>query len=189
MSLARFEEAIKEIKRAQELDPLSLVINRNVGTIFFRARLYDRAIEYFQKAIEMDPRFSYAHGYLGLTYIQKFMYEEALGEIKKEKEISRIWNPRVEAWLAFASVKVGQKTEAQKLLDEMLRRSEQTYVSPYYIGYIHFALGENDQGFEWLNKAIEEQDSWLRYLKVEQAFDSVRPDPRYKDLLKKMGLD
>ncbi|NIM91464.1 MAG: protein kinase [Candidatus Aminicenantes bacterium] len=189
MAMARHEEAIKEIKRAQELDPLSLVINRNVGTIFFRARQYGQAIENFRKTIEMDPSFTYVHGYLGLTYIQKSMYEEALAEAKKEKEISRIWNPRVEAWLAFAYVKAGQKNEARKILDEMLKRSEQTYVSPYYIGYVYIALGEDDQGFRWLDKAIEEQDSWLRYLKIEQAFDRVRSDLRYKELLKKIRLD
>jgi serine/threonine protein kinase/Tfp pilus assembly protein PilF len=188
MAMARFDEAIKEIKRAQELDPLSLVINRNVGTIFFRAGLYDQAIDNFRKTIEMDPNFSYAHGYLGLTYIQKSMYEEALAEMKKEKEISRR-NPRVEADLAFAFVKAGHKNEAKKILEEMLKGSEQAYVSPYYIGYIYIALEEDDQGFRWLNKAYEEKDSWLRYLKIEQAFDRVRSDPRFKELLKKIGLD
>jgi tetratricopeptide (TPR) repeat protein len=137
----------------------------------------------------MDPNFTYAHGYLGLTYLQKSMYEEALAETKKEKEISRIWNPRVEAWLALAYGKAGQKNEAQKILDEMLKRSEQTYVSPYYIAYVYIALGEDDKGFRWLDKAYEEKDSWLRYFKIEQAFDRVRSDPRYKEILKKIGLE
>lgn len=189
VSVARFDEAIKEIKRAHELDPLSLIINRNIGTVFYYARQYNHAIEQFRKAIEMDPNFSYAHGYLGCAYLKKSMYKEALTEMQKEKEISRTWNPRVEAWLAIAFVKMGKKSESQKVLDELIKRSAQTYVSPYYIALVHFALGENNQGFKWLDKANEKRDNWMRYLKVDPLLDNVRGESRFKTLLKKMNLD
>ena len=177
--MARFDEAIEEIKRALELDPLSLVINRNVGQVCFFARQYDDAIEALKRIIEMDPNFPYAHFFLGAAYSQKSMYEEALAEFQKESNI---------AWTAITYVRMGKRGEAQNMLEELLVQSKKEYVSPFNIAVVYFVLGENDQGFKWLEKAYEERIG-ERLLKISPALDSVRSDPRYKALLKKVGLD
>jgi len=179
MYMARFDEAIEEIKRALELDPLSLVINRNVGQVCFFARQYDDAIEALKKTIEMDPNFPYAHFFLGAAYSQKSMYEEALAEFQKESNI---------AWIAITYVRMGKRGEAQNMLEELLVQSKKEYVSPFNIAVVYFVLGENDQGFKWLEKAYEEGIG-ERLLKISPALDNVRSDPRYKTLLKKVGLD
>jgi len=189
MYMARFDEAIREMKQALELDPLSLAINRNLGQVFYHAGQYDQAIEQLQKTIEMDPHFSYAHLLLGLAYGQKSMYKEALAELEKEKALSGGWDPFAGAWFAPVHVVMGMKGRVQKALDDFTKRSEQAYVPPCGLALLHFALGENDQGFEWLHKAYEASDSWLRVLKIFPGFASVRSDPRFKALLKKVGLE
>ncbi|MCK4403561.1 MAG: protein kinase [candidate division Zixibacteria bacterium] len=189
MLVARFDEAITEMKRAHELDPLSLAINRNLGQVFYFACQYDQAIEQLQKTIEMDPSFSYAHFLLGLAYGQKSMYKEALAELQKEKSLSGGWNPFAEAWFAIVYVAMGIRGKAQEVLDDLMERSKQEYVPSYMLALSYFALEKNDQGFLWLDKAYVKRDVWLRYLKIEPGFDSVRSDPRFTALLKKMGLE
>jgi serine/threonine protein kinase/tetratricopeptide (TPR) repeat protein len=189
MLMARFDEAIKEIKRAHELDPLSLVISRNFGRILYSSRQYDQAIEALQKTLEMDSNFSQVHLFLGKVYLQKSIYEEALTELKKERNLSRGWNSIIETWIGIAYSRIGNRREAQKLLDDMIERSKGVYISPSLLGRLYFALGKNDQGFKWLEKAYEERDRWLFYLKIDPVFDSVRSDPRFTALLKKIGLE
>ena len=184
----RFEEAIKEIKRALELDPLSLVINRNLGAMLYYSRQYDLAIETLQKTIDMNPNFIEAHAFLGLAYLEKSMYEEALAEVQKEYELTRGSHPYVEIWLGFVYVRMGKRDKAQELLDDMLKRSKKTYVSPYSLATLYLILGEKDQGFKWMEKAYEERDGLTR-LRIDPYFDIIRSDPRFKALLKKVGLD
>jgi tetratricopeptide (TPR) repeat protein len=180
MYMGRFDEAIKEIKRALELEPLSLVINRNVGQVCFYARQYDQAIEALKRTIEMNPNFAYTHSILGSVYSQKSMYEEALAEFRIEKDTE---------WLGITYVRMGKRDEAQDLLEDLLVRSKKVRISPYTIAVVYFALGEKDQGFEWLEKAYEKHHGGLLYLKIDPAFDSVRSDERFKALLKKMNLE
>jgi tetratricopeptide (TPR) repeat protein len=157
--------------------------------VFYQARQHDQAIEQLQKTIEMDPDFSYAHLLLGLAYGQKSMYEEALAELEKEKVLSGRWDPFAAAWFAHVHVVTGMKGKVQEALDDFTERSEQAYVPPCGFALLYFALGENDQGFEWLHQAYEAGDSWLRTLKIFPGFDSLRSDPRFKALLKKVGLE
>ena len=184
-----FEEAIKEIKQALELDPLSLVINRNHGFILYYSRQYDLAIEALQKTIDMNPSFVEAHAGLGLAYLEKSNYEEALVEIQKEKELTRGRHPLVESWLGAVYVRMGKKDKAQELLDNMLKRSKEMYVSPFSIAALYFILGEKEQGFKWSEKAYDEHDPLLKHLKVAPLYDNIRSDPKYISLLKKMGLE
>jgi len=192
MYRARFDEAIKEIKTAQELDPLSLVINRVVGRVFYFARRWDQAIDALLKTIEMEPNCSWVHLHLGLVYLEKLMYKEALAEFHKEKELSRggdVGDIILLSCLGLVHAKMGKRGEAEEALDELIKRSKQAHVSPVGLALIYFALGKNDQGFEWLEKAYDDHDLGLRLIKVEPAFDSVRSDPRFAALLKKMGLE
>ena len=183
--LGRHDEAIAEIKIAQDLDPLSLVISRNLGQFFYYARQYDKAIEAFQRTINMDPNFSGVHLNLGRAYLQKSMHEEALSEF--QKEMSQTGTGIMAIGITYA--KMGKREEAQQVLDDLINRLKEEYVPPLGMASFYFALGENDQGFKWLDKGYEDLDSGLWNIKVNPAYDSVRSDPRFKAILKKMGLE
>ena len=189
MYMARFEEAMEEIECARRLDTLSLVINRNKALVFFYARQYDRAIDALQETIEMDPNFSLTHATLGMVYLQKSMYKEALAEFQKEKALSSAWDHEIECFTGIAYAKMGKKDKAVGVVNDLIKRREKEYASPYYIAKIYFALDEDNQGFNWLNKAYQEKDNLLLEIKVDPGFDSVRSDPRFKTILKKVGLE
>jgi TolB-like protein/Tfp pilus assembly protein PilF len=186
----RFEEAAEKMKFALDLEPLSLVINCDLGLCYYFTRRYDQAIEQYRRALEIDPSFSYAHLFLGWAYIQKAQYAEALAEFQNEKEYSGGWDPVVvDTWIGIASAKMGDEIKANKILDELQETSKLTYVSSYHIGFLHYVLGQTDQAFEWLEKAYEERDFWLCWLNIEPIFDDVRSDPRYLGLIQKLKLD
>jgi serine/threonine protein kinase/Tfp pilus assembly protein PilF len=188
MCVERYDEAIQEIKRAHELDPLSLVINRNLGQVLYRAGRYDEALEALNKTLEMDPAFSATHFYIGSIYLQMSRYEDALAEFQKEKEYARGWGTRAEAWIGVAYMKLGQREKTQEILDELIKRSEQTYVPATLIAMLYFVLEEDDQGFQWLEKGYEEYDSFLRLIKTDLIFDRVRSDPRFRKIVRKIGF-
>jgi serine/threonine-protein kinase len=189
MEMGRHEEAIEEIKRALELDPLSLVANRAVGGTYFHARQYDKAMEALKKMIELDPTFSGTHSTLGRVYLQKEMYDEALAEFQNELDLRNGRDPSTESMIGIAYMKMGKRDKAQKVTEDLLGRAREEHVSPYILGRFFIAIGENDRGFEYLEKAYQERDNWLRRIKIDPFFDSVRSDPRHKALLKKVGLE
>ncbi|MHC4174948.1 MAG: tetratricopeptide repeat protein, partial [Planctomycetota bacterium] len=189
MFRGRFNEAFKKMEKALELDPVSVVINKDLGTLCFYAGRFDRAIEMSKKTIEMDPSIMYAHLHIGAAYLGKSMYEEALIEFQREREVSKGLHAWSEAWAALTYMQMGEPDEAQKVLDKLLERSEQRNISPFILGCLHFALGNNDEGFKLSDKAFKENDPWLSWLKVSPLLDSIRSDPRYIALLKKMNLD
>ncbi len=185
----RFDEAIDEIQTARDLDPLSLVTNRTVGHVYYYAGEYDRALDAIQKTIEMDPNYIYTHLDLGLTYLGKSMPEEALEAFKKEEALSKGWNPVVATWIGIAYAYAGQEDKAREALDDLLKHLEKGYVPPSGMARLYLVLGEKEKGFEWLQKAYEKRDFFLRYLKIERTFDSIRSDPRCDEMLQNMGLD
>jgi adenylate cyclase len=187
--MARFEEAIREMRRARELDPASLVISRNTGLVLYYARQYDEAIEIARKTIEMDPSFSTTHAQLGCAYLQKSMYEEALAEFEKERNLLGVFDSHLEAYTGVAYALMGDGAKAQQVLAKLTEQSKQLYVLPTNFARVCLALGETDYGFRWLDEAYECRDRRLIELKVDQMFDSVRSDPRFVALLKKMGLE
>jgi serine/threonine protein kinase/Tfp pilus assembly protein PilF len=186
---SRFDKAIQEFKKAQESDPLSLVINNELGLAFFYAREYDKAFEQYHKTIEIDPNFIFTYMYLGWGYLQKSMFEEALTQLKKEQDLAKGRNPYVETWIAVTYLRMGEKGKAREILAKLIKKSEKEYVSPYHIALIHFALGENDKGFDWMDIAYQEMDYWLNWIKIEPALDGVRTDPRFKALLGKLNFE
>jgi serine/threonine protein kinase/Tfp pilus assembly protein PilF len=189
MYRARFTEAIEEIGKAYSLDPLSLPINRDIGTVYYYAGRYDEAIEALQKTLELDPNFSLVHELLGRAFLKKGMYEEALKEFETERRFTGSWRPVLDAWVIIAYMEMGMKEKAQGLLTALEKKSANTYISPYSLSWIYFALGDVEQGFQWLEKAYNERDSWLCEIKVEPVFDKVRQDPRFTALLNNLGLD
>jgi len=188
-AVGRFDDSIVEIKRAQKLDPRSNIINTCVGWSYYHKRQYDQAIEAFQNTLLIDEGFWYAHWGLAATYLQKGMYKEALAENRKAKDSYKDWQPLIESFIGTVYARMGSRDDAQQVLNNLLERPKQEYVPPTYIADIYFALKENNQGFEWLEKAYKKRDPHLTWLKVNPFYDSVRSDPRFGAMLKKMGLD
>ena len=185
----RHEEAIDRGKRAQELDPLSMMINDARGWAYFFMRRYDNAIEAFQKALLTTEGFWYAHWALSVVYFQKEMYEKSLTEIQKARDLYKGCQPRIESLIGMIYARTNKREEAQEVIKYLMELSKQKYVPPATIAVIYFSLEKNDQGFEWLNKAFEVRDGLLTWLKVHPFLDSIRSDPRYTALLRKMNID
>jgi serine/threonine-protein kinase len=186
--MGRAEESFAAIKRAQELDPLSLVINTDLGTHFYYARQYDQAIAYHQKTLEMNPNFARVYIDLGTAYEQKGMYKEAIAAFQKGVLLSG-GNSLIMASLGHAYAVSGRREEAQKILRELQDQTKQRYVLPYAIALIYMGLDEKDRTFEWLEKAYEERSGWLVFLNISPLFDPLRDDSRFGQLLKKIGLE
>jgi tetratricopeptide (TPR) repeat protein len=178
-TLGRIDEAIKEIKIALELDPLSIVTNRNFGIYLYLARRYDEAIEQFQKTLEMSPDFPATYSWLGWTYLQKKMYKEAVEAFKGESRTG----------LAYIYATLGNREEALSILNEFKERTLREHVDPVSFARIYLGLGEIDKAFESLEKAYQERSlNLVDYIYLHPTYDSIRPDPRYTELLKKIGL-
>jgi TolB-like protein/Tfp pilus assembly protein PilF len=182
----RHEEAITTAKRALDLDPFSLIVNSETGVVYRYARRYDQAINQLQKTIEMDSNFAPAHTTLGLVYLEKGQHKEAIAELRKAIDLSR--DDQMLAALGYAYAVTGQKGEAKALLNEMIERSRRGGVSAFQVAIIHTGLGDKDQAFEWLEKAYQQHSGWLSVLAVEPRFDSLREDPRFQDLERRVGL-
>ena len=183
--LGRFEESLVESERALALDPLDVGMNYHLGFHYFNAHQYDQAIAQLQKALDMNPNHSDAHSVLGLVYEQKGRYQEAIAEMQKNKELGGV-DQRGCIGHIYASS--GQRGDAQKLLDQLQEDAKHKNVSPCNIARIYEGLGQKDQAFAWLEKAYAERDSNITNLKVDPEFDSLHSDPRFTDLLRRIGL-
>lgn len=186
-AMGRHREALAAEIRAQEIDPLSLIINKNVGTILYYAGHLDQSVEQYQKALKLDAHFARTHFYLGLAYLQKGMYGEAIAEYQKALSISG-GGTVLTALLGHAYALSGRVGEAMKIIGELKELSYARYVPAFNIAMIYVGLGEKDQAFGWLDKACLERSSWLVSLKVEPMFDSIRSDPRFGNLVRNVGL-
>ena len=187
--MGRSNEALAERKRAQELDPLSLIINSELGMAFYYARDYDQAIEQFHKTLELDQNFPPGRAFLLAAYEQKGMYGEAIAEFKRAipaKGISEVGLLR--AGLGHTYAVSGKKSEARKVLAELKQLSEQGYVPAPSIALIYAGLGEKDQAFAWLEQGYEERAFQMQWIKIEPRWDSLRSDPRFQDLLGRLGV-
>jgi serine/threonine protein kinase/tetratricopeptide (TPR) repeat protein len=187
VAAGRPEEAVAQSKRGQEADPLSLAIHTNAGWVLYLARQYDEAIAQLRKALEMDENFVQAHRQLGPCYLQKGMAAEAVAEVEKAYELSG-GEPHDAALLGYAYAVTGHKADAQALLARLQVQSRQQYVSYYYIAEIFTGLGDVDQAFKWLNKACDQREGLLLYLKVYPIFDGLRSDLRYKELVQRSAI-
>ncbi|NIM59022.1 MAG: protein kinase, partial [Candidatus Aminicenantes bacterium] len=183
----RFEEAIDEMKQALELEPLSIIINSCMGQTLYFARKYDEAIEQLQKAIEMDPNYHDPQSWRGMAYIEKGMPEKAIEKLQKDAPSIGITTRWIAA-IGYAYAELGRRDEALRIIDQLKNLSAKRSVDPYFISWIYASLGQKDPAFDWLNKAIDARSGFIVYLNVDPVFDSIRSDPRFKDLLSKAGL-
>jgi len=186
--IGRFDEALLELKRAQELDPLSLSITTGVGIIFYYSRQYDLAIEEYRKVLNIDANFGYAHFWLAMAYIQKSLFEEAIEAYQKAVIISG-GSLSYKAALGYAYAAAGKRDEALKILNELVEQSSLRYVPKYQIALIYAGIGEEDKAFEFLEEAYLDRASFLVRFKVDPRFDSLRSDPRFTALQERIGLE
>jgi tetratricopeptide (TPR) repeat protein len=183
----RLEESVREMKRALELEPASLVMNTFMGATFYYAGRYDEAIDQCRRTVEMDPNFAVAHWHLGLAYEQKQLFDGAIEEFRKAIFLSQ-GSPLMKAALGHAYAKAQKTNEANKILDELNELSKHEYVSPLEIAEIQVALGNNEKAFESLEKAYADRSFHLVNLNVSPHFKELRTNRRFQDLVQRIGL-
>jgi eukaryotic-like serine/threonine-protein kinase len=187
----RFNESIAEAQQAQELDPLSPEIASQLGTVYLFTRRYDESIAQFQKALELHPNTAVIRGYLALAYAMKGMYPQALAEYDKipdEDKAVAAENQLVAGWLGWVYAVSGRRTDALKIAKEFRDLSSHSYVDFYQVAETYAGLGDKDEAFRLLEKGYEEHSASQPYLAIDPFWYGMRSDPRYADLLRRMGL-
>ena len=179
--MGRLDEALIELRCAQQLDPFSPIVGANVAWALFAARRYDEAIAECRKTIEMTPNFYRAHVYLGWAYEQIGAFEAAISELRLAMELHGV-GPEVTG-IGHVYARVGRIDEANRVIAELRQRASRGYISPYAFALIYAGLNDSDNTFAWLERAYEDRTHWLVFLQVEPRFDRLRDDPRFIDLL------
>ena len=183
--LGRYDEAIEEMKKAKNLDPLSLIINADLAELLVIAHFSDESIIQSRKTIEMDPNFALAHNQLAQAYLQKHMNREAIAELQKAVELSGS-SPTCVANLARAYAASGKTSEAIKLLGDLKKHSNRSYSDASEIAVIYAALGDKDQAMRWLEIGYAER--FNPGVLLRPGFDPLRSDPRFQDLVLRIGF-
>jgi TolB-like protein/DNA-binding winged helix-turn-helix (wHTH) protein/Tfp pilus assembly protein PilF len=185
----RFDEAFRESERARQLDPLSLIIAADNGAILFYSRQYDRAIEKWRSVLEMDPDFPRANVIM-VAYVEKGMYAAALANVKKRRPVA---SAQDQWWywssLAYIYGRSGQTAEARHAFNELLQSNRRHPIDPRIIAWNYAGLGDKEQALAWLEKAYVQHSTELVSLKVNPGYDLLRGDPRFQDLLRRVGLE
>ncbi|HEX6732802.1 MAG TPA: tetratricopeptide repeat protein [Pyrinomonadaceae bacterium] len=184
----RHAEALAEARRARELDPLNLRINALEGQFLIHAGRTDEALTRLQETLEIDSNYFLTHLYLSSAYIEKGTYSEAISEARRAREISGAKSKYSAAFLGYALAKSGKEAEARSVLEGLLKSSAERYVSPYHIALVYNGLGKHDEALTWLERAYAQHSPAMVFLKVEPKWNNLRSDPRFQDLLKRMGL-
>ncbi len=187
VSRGRLEEAIAEANRARELDPFSLHTSALRGFVLENARRYPEAIEQLRRVIAMDPNHYSAHWFLGHTYAANRQFDEAIATSEKAVALSDR-APGALGFLGMAYGLAGRKDEANQVLKELLEFNRRRYVTPASVASVYIGLGNKDQAFVWLEKAYRERSNFMAFLKVLPIVDPLRSDPRFDDLLRRIGL-
>ena len=184
-ALGRSDDAIAEGKRAVELDPLSLIINADLGTDYYFARRYDDAIAQLRKTLEMDPGFYYAHVNLGSALEAKRNLDEAISEYQKARALND--DPFVLGLLGHAFASSGNKTEALKILEQLKELSAQRYVSAYSFVVVYLGLGDKEEALRWLEQSYQDRaGNDVGWIRVDSLLDPLRGDPRFEALAEKI---
>jgi TolB-like protein/Tfp pilus assembly protein PilF len=183
----QFEESLAEIETALRLEPVSLTINSGLGAHFYFARRPDRAIAQFSKTIELDVNFPYAHFMLGLAHGQKGKYEKAITELRKAIRLLGN-NSEVLSRLGYLYASAKRRSAARMILQKLKELRKRRYVAAYDVAVVYAALGEKERAFAWLQTAFAEHDEGLCQLGIDSTIDSLRSDPRFTDLLYRVGL-
>jgi tetratricopeptide (TPR) repeat protein len=182
----RFEEAFVELRKAQELDPLSLAINSDYATCLYWAGQYEQAIEILRRVVELENNFYVAHIFLGLACLMTGQTTEAIKELQTAQAQSN--NPVTSGFLGYVYAKAGKKREARRVLDGLKKQAQEGYVPPDALAVIHLGLGEREQAFEWLRKACDKRTIVSLAIRVDPIYEPLRSDSQFRDLLRRVGL-
>jgi tetratricopeptide (TPR) repeat protein len=183
----RLSEATEELVAACALDPLSPVIRTHLGRVLYFERKYPEAIEHYRQAIEMDPGFCLAYWHLGLVFTQVSRFDEAFGVLRQAHNLG--YGEWQTLWATgYVHAKCGNRGEALKVIEQLRNPGTDDYVSPVGLALLHVGLKDVDQAFECLQAALKERTSRLIHLKVEPAFDPLKTDFRFGELMKAMNL-
>ena len=187
MWMGRFDEALREGERAQQLDPLSLIIATDYGAILFYSRQYDRAIEQFRSVLRKDPSFARAVDLLGYAYVEKGMSVRALS---CADTLRRLYGEGPAYWMTLAYIygRAGQLERARRNLEKLEKLNRHEQIDPAMMLRAHVGMGNKEEALADLEKVFSEHSNFMTTLKVEPALDSLRSDPRFKDLLQRVGL-
>lgn len=183
----RHAEAIAEVTLARQFDPLFPFGNALEGQFLLHAGRTDEALDRLKKTFDLEPNFWIAHLFASSAYIEKGMYEEAVAEARKASELSPFQTISA-AHEAYALAKSGKPGEARIVLNRLLKLSGERFVPPYHLALIYNGLGEKDETFAWLERAYQEHDPKMAFLKVEPKWNNLRGEPRFQDLMRRMGL-
>jgi eukaryotic-like serine/threonine-protein kinase len=182
----QWDKALTELNRAQELDPLSGTISSMLGMRLFSMREYDKAIDQLTKAIRLDSEFWWSHFFLGWVYELKGMPDKGMEELNTAVRLGgSSW---VSAYIGFVKARAGETADARKVLAELEEQSKHRYISPHHFAIVYVGLGEKDQALDWLYKAYDLGEDAMAFLEVDPTWDSLRSDPRFKELLRRVGL-
>jgi tetratricopeptide (TPR) repeat protein len=187
MTMGRHEEVIARMKNSQELNPLSLIISVAIGWAYYMARRYDDAIEQLRRSVELDPNHPVSYWILGLLLRKMGRYEPAIAEGEKGVKLSG-GSPLMSAALAQTLANAGKRKNAIRILDDLTKLTKQRYIAPYFFAGIYAGLGEDERAIEYLEKSYEEHSHWLIYLHIDPSMDGLRSNPRFQDLLRRVGL-
>ena len=184
--LGRLPEAFVAVQRAQELDVLSLMINANLASLWYYARQWCQAAEQAARTLEINPTFWYARALVGMVCEQQGRWDEAIAEYQQVLDVTKEpWR----AWLlARGYALAGRHGEAREVLARLQQLARDSFLSPTLLAAVHVPLGQTDQALACLEKAVQERDSYLIYLKVDPKYDPLREDPRFADVLRRIGL-
>jgi eukaryotic-like serine/threonine-protein kinase len=180
----KLEESIREGRRAVELDPVSTQGNFIFSQSLYEARHYDEAISQLRKTLDLEPRFWPAHLYIGKTLAEQGHFQEAIEEMKKAGDFTS--EPL--ATLGYVYGRMGHATDARKVIADLRGQLKNGYVAPTNFATVYCGLGDKDQAFAWLEKGYQQRDFWITFLKGEPLFDPLRSDPRFQDLIRRVGF-
>ncbi|MGD1079644.1 MAG: winged helix-turn-helix domain-containing protein [Candidatus Sulfotelmatobacter sp.] len=187
-AVGRCSDAMHQVQRAYDLDPLSLSVNTEVGRVFYWCRRYDRSAEALHKAIDLDPYFARAHTRLGMVYAAQGDFRAAIREFEQARQLSGP-EPYLDALVAYAQASSGQRLLGRKALNDLIRRSHNQFVPAFSIALVCMGLGERDVALDWLAKAYQDRSTYMVYAKTDPLLDVLRTDRRFSDLLIRMGLN
>jgi eukaryotic-like serine/threonine-protein kinase len=178
------DESIREGRRAVELDPVFTEASFLLAQSLYEARRYDEAVAQLRKTLEIEPRFWPAHLYLGKVFAEQRHFEDAIEELRKARDFTA--EPL--ATMGYVYGRMGRAADARKVIADLQAQSTKGYVAPTDFAKVYIGLSEKDQAFAWLEKGYQQRDFWLTFLKGDPEFDSLRSDPRFLDLVRRIGF-
>jgi TolB-like protein/DNA-binding winged helix-turn-helix (wHTH) protein/Tfp pilus assembly protein PilF len=187
MAMGRTQESLMQMNRARDLDPVSISMNFSLGWRLYMARQYDQAIEQLRNTLDMDPSFALPRMVLGQAYEQKGSYPQAIAELQKAASTSHD-SPLMLGALGHAYGASGNRSDAEKVLAQLMEQSKKQYVSPFYVAIVYAGLAENDKAVDWLEKAFKDRSNAIIFSKVDPQLDTLRSTPRFQSLLRRLAL-